>query len=355
MSAARNGGGNGRVIIIGGGIIGAAIAEALIEIGTEAVIVAREPGGVATPGSFAWINNNAPCEPAYSALRHRSMELWRKMPEGGPVRMDGCLVWDVEPGDWDARAADFRVRGCAFRELSRDEISAMEPMLADVPERAFFHENDGAAEPDDITDALISASGAQVVVGDVTAIETASGRVTGVVMGDERMDADHVVVAAGVGSAELLSTVGVKLPMQNLPGLILRTMPMLPVTRRVILAPGVHFWQTNDGGMLAAKDFGGSDPAEADTIAEEVLGRIAALFPFGGPPMEAGRSITMRPMLADDRPVLGRVPTVEGLHVAVTHSGVTLAPVIGQILAAEISKGVDDPAVMDFRIERFWN
>jgi glycine/D-amino acid oxidase-like deaminating enzyme len=58
-------------------------------------------------------------------------------------------------------------------------------------------------------------------------------------------------------------------------------------------------------------------------------------------------------MPQDERPIVGPVPGVAGFYVAVTHSGVTLAPLIGQLVAQEVTTGHPNPLLAEYRIERF--
>jgi glycine/D-amino acid oxidase-like deaminating enzyme len=60
-----------------------------------------------------------------------------------------------------------------------------------------------------------------------------------------------------------------------------------------------------------------------------------------------------RPIPADGFPSVGSVPSVPGYYEAVSHSGITLGPVIGRLLASEILSGTRDEMHADFRPERF--
>jgi glycine/D-amino acid oxidase-like deaminating enzyme len=61
----------------------------------------------------------------------------------------------------------------------------------------------------------------------------------------------------------------------------------------------------------------------------------------------------MRPVPLDGLPVVGSVPGVQGAFAAVMHSGVTLGPLVGQLLASEILKGVQSSLLTPFRPARF--
>ena len=68
------------IIVVGAGIVGASIAWHLACGGARVTIVAdSEPGGVATPNSFSWINSNPRFPRSYFELRFRSMAEWRRL------------------------------------------------------------------------------------------------------------------------------------------------------------------------------------------------------------------------------------------------------------------------------------
>jgi glycine/D-amino acid oxidase-like deaminating enzyme len=61
----------------------------------------------------------------------------------------------------------------------------------------------------------------------------------------------------------------------------------------------------------------------------------------------------MRPVPADGHSCVGKVSAIPGYYEAVTHSGVTLGPLIGRLLAREILTSEVDPLIAPFRADRF--
>jgi glycine/D-amino acid oxidase-like deaminating enzyme len=59
--------------------------------------------------------------------------------------------------------------------------------------------------------------------------------------------------------------------------------------------------------------------------------------------------ICYRPMPLDGYPVLGASPTRPDVYLAITHSGVTLAPVVGALVAQEILAGTPAESLEEFR------
>jgi glycine/D-amino acid oxidase-like deaminating enzyme len=89
------------------------------------------------------------------------------------------------------------------------------------------------------------------------------------------------------------------------------------------------------------------------TRAQRLLIRAAEFLPELAQAHVETVKLGVRPMPQDERPIIGPVPGISGLYVAVTHSGVTLAPLVGQSVAHEVTAGQPSPLLADYRIERF--
>jgi glycine/D-amino acid oxidase-like deaminating enzyme len=68
--------------------------------------------------------------------------------------------------------------------------------------------------------------------------------------------------------------------------------------------------------------------------------------------MESIRTI-VRPIPGDNLTCSGWVPGVDGYYVAVTHSGVSIAPHLGKAVAQEVVRGRLHESLTDFRPDRF--
>jgi glycine/D-amino acid oxidase-like deaminating enzyme len=58
-------------------------------------------------------------------------------------------------------------------------------------------------------------------------------------------------------------------------------------------------------------------------------------------------------MPRDERPMVGGIPGLEGFYLAVSHSGVTLGPLWGRVVAAELLAGALDSRLAPYRPARF--
>ena len=68
---------------------------------------------------------------------------------------------------------------------------------------------------------------------------------------------------------------------------------------------------------------------------------------------EVQAGIGLRPIPCDQRAEAGEVADIGGLSVAFSHSAATLAPILSELLAAEIIDGTPSPLLADFRPARF--
>jgi glycine/D-amino acid oxidase-like deaminating enzyme len=96
-------------------------------------------------------------------------------------------------------------------------------------------------------------------------------------------------------------------------------------------------------------DFAGTE----DPLCAELLERARRVFPALAVAEVVGAKDGLRPVPADGHSCVGAVSGVPGYYEAVTHSGVTLGPLVGRLLAREILTGEVDPLIAPFRPDRF--
>ncbi len=352
-----------QILVIGAGIIGAAIAYHLARRGAAVTVIDRgAPAGGATADSFAWINASYGNAKPYYLLRVLAMRDYRRLEQelAGALRVkwSGCLSWDLTDAELEDYARGHAAWGYDVRLVEREEIQALEPNLIEPPARAVYAVGEGTVDPVAATRTLLNAAqrlGAEFRPNtEVTDFVSASGRLGGVDTSAGIIEADHVVLAAGVETAGLSSRLAVSLPMQSSPGLLLHCKPAEHLFERVLEGPGLHMKQELDGRIVAATDFGGG-PAPNDPEAEGA--RLLALVKtrlHGAQDLEMERvSIGLRPIPEDGLPAVGFAPGVAGHYLAVLHSGITLSPAIGRFAATEILDGTRVDLLDPFRPARF--
>ncbi len=337
---------HGAVAVVGAGLVGAAIAWRLTGAGARVTLFDADAPR-ASEASFGWINASFGNPPDYVRLRARSIALWHELDlEGLAPRWTGSLGWEAGGADLRRYVDEYAALGHAIRRVDRAEIERLEPTLADPPDEAAYCEREGIIDAGAAAGAFRSAA----IAGGARIVRTR------VVKGDGGLrladggpiEAERVVVAAGGGTADLLG-----LPVRTVSGLLARTRPAPFRPRRVVVTPELIVAPAPDGGLIVGGAAGGSNPADdPEGVARAVVAKAAALF--GGAGLEpAAWKIGHRPMPMDGLPIVGPMPGEPRLYAAVTHSGVTLAPLIAERVTSELLDGEASDLLVPYRPGRF--
>ena len=352
-----------RVAVVGAGIVGAAIARYLARRGARVTLVeGHRPAAGVTGQAFGWLNVAHGVSGPHAQLRHLAIEEYRRLEHelDGALRVDWCgaLTWHDDPTDTERFAREHADGGYEVRLLSRQQIAGLEPNLLDSPSCAAYAASEGAVDPATVTETLIrdaQAAGAEVLAGtEAVALQTGARGITGLLTRDGELAAEVVVLAAGTGSRALCEPLGIVLPVEVSPALRLRFSTPARLVNTVISGPQMEVRQATTTTLLAAEDFPGDAAGNHPrAIAERTLAALRASLHGGSGVALAGIEMGLRPMPADGAPIVGFDAAVDGLYLAVMHSGVTLAPAVARLAAAEILDGVLAPMLAGCRVQRF--
>lgn len=146
--------------------------------------------------------------------------------------------------------------------------------------------------------------------------------------------------------------------MRRVPGLLALTSPPGVALGRVVHALGVHLRPDAGGGLLiGAADLdalaGDGSSVPAVDAAKPLLERAMAVFPPARDCHISGVRAGVRPMPADGHTIAGRLPGWGNAWVIVTHSAITMGPLVGRLIAGEILGGAVSAALEPFRPDRF--
>ncbi|MBV8343050.1 MAG: FAD-binding oxidoreductase [Gammaproteobacteria bacterium] len=369
-----------RVAVVGGGIVGASIAMHLAEAGASVTLLEKAgPARGATEKSFAWLNiYNSDAH--YRAVRLASLAAYRALdiPLGLGITWGGYLNWtDTAPESEAIRAFARAVAGSpqALRELSVEEFAQISPCIAPGSvASAYFSALDGHLDPVWVTYRFLDRArllGARVTFPcEVTGLEFRRGRLTRVTTTQGKIKADRLVVAAGVDTPRILSMAGFPLRLKHAPGILAHSLPLPEVTKMVYDGPrGLEFKQMANGRIVGTdapappdipahreirervSDF--PDDATRSMHGRRVLDRIALYLPAAKSAILDYLTLGFRPMPLDEFPVVGAVPDSRDVYVAVTHSGVTLAPILGRYVSEELLGGRLVESLSPYRPARF--
>lgn len=349
------------VLIIGAGIVGASLAFHLSRLGAQVTVLeASKPAHAASGRSFGWINASFYANPAHHRLRvagiaahHRLQAL---LPDA-PYQWQGTLWYEDQGAGFDRMHQDLTELGYPSTALNAAQIKAKEPQLATVPDRALHLPAEGATDAAQLTTTLLAGSGARLCAGlSAKSLIEKDGKITGARTAIGPFLADHTILAAGIATPGLLAPLGLHLPMLTRPGQLIHTAPMPFRLNHILVTPDQEIRQDAAGRLLAPAS-ANHQADDAETIlnpaadAEATLHRLRALFDHPCIGLQSA-TIGQRPVPGDGLPVVGQA--MPGLSLAVMHSGVTLAAVVGEVLAQEIIGQGDSPLLSDFRPSRFF-
>jgi len=352
-------------IIVGAGISGTATACQLARAGHKVVVIDRF--GLAAMGSgwtLAGVRQSGR-HPAELPLAKAAVDLWRNLDDdlGQPTHYTrkGNLRLARNEEEYRQIKAMVEEQSADGLDVSflpdNASLRAIAPALARNIPGASFCPSDGHADPIATVTAFAAAArraGAQFRTGErVTRLLVKKGRIRGVETEKTRYSAGKVVLAAGIAGTELLSPLGIDLPIAVRMVTVVRSVPTGPILDQVLGVCGGgwagrqevngRFRVTSGGqpwhGMMSVKQTAeGVRPEVQPPIASlsQVADEMARLLPGAvETPVETiwAGLIDMTP---DALPVLDEAPGIEGLVLAIGFSGhgFCLGPITGRILAA---------------------
>jgi glycine/D-amino acid oxidase-like deaminating enzyme len=363
------------VAIVGAGAIGAGLAMELSRRGARVTVYeARRPGEGTSGTSFAWVNSNAKEPDTYHRLNQAGVRAhsefsrgWTREPWYLPT---GNLEW-AEDGpsleELTTRTERLRSIGYGVKRLSVSEATSMEPDLALPPgvDHVVLFTEEGYALPIPMIGRMLGEAldlGADLRYPlKVAAVEERAGGV-GIRLEDGTVEAaDVVVTCAGRWTPELLSTAGYSLPLLGADegpvvlGYLGYTRPVALRLSRVLTTPRLNV--RPDGGgrlVLQARDLDQSeeltDPScTSGRVTEEMGRRLVHILRGGDQALVEEVRVGQRAIPADGLTAAGFVDPGRRLYTVVTHSGITLAPLLGRLVADELVQGAPSPLLEPFR------
>ncbi len=364
------------IVVIGAGIVGTSIAVNLIQYGANITVIDKDTQtNGASRLSFAWINAAGKTPFDYHDLNRRSMEMWPRYAQslGRDVgfKVGGTITWETSEQRGEAlinkvkRAQSY---GYPIRLATQNELQNHEPNLTiENVVAASICEIEGQVEPPRVIQAAIDKiieSGGEVSLGEAFEnfeFDSTDHLITGVKTTNRTLPCDLVVVAAGIDTTDIGYKAHTFLPQSTSPGVVVKTSPMPPLLNGIVYAPSleeygreVHMKQLIDGTFVIGEGEQSSKNTD-DSIenAKRLVEFATRYLPQLGEASPRVEPIGYRPMPLDGFPAIGFVKETPNAYMAVTHSGVTLAPLIGELASIEITHGVSTPQLDAFRPNRF--
>lgn len=360
------------VIIIGGGVIGAACAYFLTARGAKVNVLERSHLGAGSSGTTAAIVSISGSSGTPEPLRPLNIESYQLIREiahcfDRPLEIihGGALyaaMNDQEALEMRSFYDEIRQMGIDCKLLDAAETLQFEPLLCADVRAALYNPASYHLNPFRLLQGYLGAAlrqGGQVEYGvDVKDIRIRNGHIEQIVTDTGAYQADWVVVAGGAYTPEILASLNLKIPIVPARGQVILTEACQRMTEHVILFLNhLYIRQTATGNFYLGShtEFVGFDNritlekltafTRAFTQAVPIIGRLRALRFFAG----------FRPICEDDLPVIGPVPDCPNLIVASGHgrAGVRFSASTGKAVSEMIIDGRTEHPIEAFSPGRF--
>lgn len=362
------------VAVVGGGLVGSAIAYGLVRMGQRVVILDEGDMALrASRGNFGlvWVQGKGFGMTPYARWTRFSASLWSQLAQalladtGIDVRLEQrggfCFTFSDEEQEGrrqrlqsiqDELGGDY-----PFEMLDRQEVVARVPALGPAVIGASYTPMDGHTNPLKLLRALHAANlkrGVHYVSGQpvksVTAQPSAGGSLFTV---EGRWQAPRVVLAAGLGNRGLAELLGLHAPVVPNRGQVL----IGERTARFLDYPTLHVRQTDEGTIQLGDSM--EEVGFDDNVTTDVLANIARRGVRTFPVLAGLRLVrawgALRVMSPDGFPIYDESHRHPGAFVITCHSGVTLAAAHALCVAPWISGAAGPEEIGAFQGDRFLN
>lgn len=365
------------VVIIGGGVIGLAVARALALRGVrDVLLIERHSLGAESSSAAAGMlapqaEANRPHE--FFQLTCQSRDLYpgfasSLLEETGidiELERTGTLYLaftDHDTDELDQRYAWQKQARLPIEKLSGAEAKLLEPAICESVRAALRFPLDTQVENRRLISALAAANerlGVRMETGtEVASLKVERGRIIGIQTSRGFIATEQVVIAGGAWSSLLASDIALPdLRIKPVRGQMLCFEANPQISRHVIYSPRGYIVPRRDGRLLAGSttEHAGFEKRVTAAGIHSILSAALEISPrISSLPMTDSWA-GLRPRAADTLPVLGPCAEIAGIFYATGHyrNGILLAPVTGELIARALVDGVFPPSLSIFSPDRF--
>ena len=362
------------VAILGGGIVGCAVAYYLSREGVDAAVIDHQGIGAAASGYALGLLNPlvgvgipGPLAPFARAAFDEHLRLWPLLQAESSIEFHGRTLPHLELALNDAEAAAARQEalrwnaedGFSAQWLAPREVRELDARISEDIVGAALLENVGMVDSRLLTMALMDAAsraGTRVVRDLARGIIGSNGRVTGVRMARGEIGCGAVVAAMGPWSGSVGAWLGVDIPVTPFKGQIVRLQGLRPPLE-YHAAGSAAVAQKSDGLLWVAstEEDAGFDLSTTPEAMGLLLDRALRFLPLIGGLRAVEQTACLRPRTSDGLPILGRVQGWDNVYAATGagKKGILLGPAMGLSTAALVVGRTPSAPIDGFGFERF--
>lgn len=344
-------------IIIGGGVIGCAIARELSGRGLTIALLERgQPGAETSRVSVGCTVGGSAEEPRgqiefLQASKNIYPQLEHELMDETGINIEnicrGTIVMAFDEIDEQNQLDTFNEQrdfGLEVKRLNRSEILALEPAISQKVLSGLFYEDDGQVNNNKLVKALLRSAllrGAQLFHSTAQRLIFNGNKVIGVeILSGEKIFAKNVINSAGSWAdyIEGMPKTGI-VPAKG-QTVIMQSYDRDTSFRHVVMTPSTYIVPRPDGELRLGStlEFVGFDNRGTVGAAQELLAGALHMAPMLSNCTFVEVLVGFRPCPPDFLPIIGASTRFEGLIFATGHHryGITLAPLTASIIGSVI-------------------
>ncbi|MGB0848054.1 MAG: NAD(P)/FAD-dependent oxidoreductase [Thiolinea sp.] len=358
--------------IIGGGVVGIAIAYGLQRLGCQTLVLDEGDSALrASRGNFGlvWVQSKGLDAPHYARWSQFSAGVWPQLSAElqEQTGIDLCLQqnggydFHLSEDSLEQRLQDYhrlkeRLDGdYPFEVLEPTQLKREEPAIGPKVVGAILHHQDGHVNPLRLLNALHQAhhlqGGKMQNSGRVTEVLAQNHGYHLTTTAGQQIEAEKVIICAGLGSNTFAEQLGFQTRVKPLRGQNLVTEKQPHFMKR----PSMTIRQTNEGSIQLgdSKEDVGYDDGESLAVSARIAQQAVMTYPR----LEQANLLrnwgALRIMTADGLPVYTESRANPGCYLATCHSGITLAAAHALAIPLWLEGRSDAPDLEKFDEQRF--
>jgi glycine/D-amino acid oxidase-like deaminating enzyme len=368
-----------KITVVGAGIVGSCIAHELSRLGQNVTIIDKSMPGSGTSGkSFNWVNATYPKRPySYNYLSQLGLgafdDLYRYI--DFPSKWNGSLEWFVDAKK-HKKLLDNVNQLLKYPTYSKHEIidslkaSSLEPNIDfNKNNNIVYSVEDGAIDALKTIENLVARTkfNGGNIINNCTFKNSIyrSGKLSSINTSLGEIETDLIIFATGIDTNSLINKKVLRDPTA---GIIIKTKPYNSIINKIIVGPGIHIHQQNDGRLIIGEQDGAPEshkmrlkgyPSKfpSSMLAYQHINKILNTeksFIKNMDEVEVESvHIGWRPLPLDGLPIIGFINSNQDSYLASMHSGISLGPIVGKIVAQEITENINNNLLNNFRPSRF--
>ena len=351
-------------IVIGAGIIGSSIAYELSKRGVKVTLIDKKaPGSACSGSSFSWINATKPKKPysynLFSQLGINAFHLLQKELSLN-IKWSGSLEWSLNLEDQEKLIESVNElqsypRYSPTSLIGHRKANKLEPHINfKSNENIVYSRADGAIDPKDAISKMIDAikknGGSVLYPCKFEKIVETNDSYSTVKTSMGILKSEKIIFCNGIDIDNSFNISFLKNPR---PGVIIKTKPHKNLLNSVVYGPKVHAHQQSNGQLIIGEQITAPIKENSKDHLKRINTHFKNMVKVASDLRPSEVLIGWRPIPKDDLPIIGRFKN-KSLYIAVMHSGISLAAIVGNLVSQEIVDEVDSLLLNDFRPSRFF-